>query len=61
MAPRSLPWRLAILAVPGIFDLGGPGEKEYFDRLASDQSQHEAVRDEAKSVLGRIDSQNEKS
>lgn len=53
-APR-LPWRLANIAVRGILDLGGPGEKEYFDRLASDPDAHERTRAEAASVCWRIE------
>lgn len=58
--PR-LPWRLAIVVVPGILDLGGPGEREYFDQLAGDQSLHEKTRAEAESVIGVIDNLNVRS
>lgn len=57
-APR-LPWRLGIRAVSAIHAIGGPGEKGYFDRLASDQNVHEKTRDQAASKSWLIDRQNE--
>ncbi|MET8083992.1 hypothetical protein [Micromonospora sp. NPDC005237] len=58
-ATPRLPWRLTIITIPTILDLGGPEEKGYFDRLADDPGLHEKTRAEAESVSSFIDRQHE--
>jgi hypothetical protein len=54
-AAPELPWRLATVAVRLVFAVGGPAEREYFDRLAGDPGVHGKTRDEAASVRWLID------
>ncbi|MFI6267289.1 hypothetical protein [Micromonospora zamorensis] len=54
-ATPRLQWRLTIITIPTILDLGGPDQKSYFDRLANDQGLHEKTRAEAESVSSFID------
>ncbi|MDG4835725.1 hypothetical protein O7631_04250 [Micromonospora sp. WMMD967] len=54
VTPR-LQWRLTIITIPTILDLGGPDEKGYFDRLANEPGLHERTRAEAESVSSCID------
>lgn len=54
-ATPRLQWRLTIITIPTILDLGGPAEKGYFDRLANEPGLHEKTRAEAESVSSFID------
>ncbi|MEU4333474.1 hypothetical protein AB0F59_02480 [Micromonospora lupini] len=57
VTPR-LPWRQTIETLPVILNLGGSGERDYFDQLANDPSLHEKTRAEAASKRWAIDSEN---
>ena len=54
-ATPRLQWRLTIITIPTILDLGGPDEKSYFDRLANEQGLHEKTRAEADSARSFLD------
>lgn len=55
IATPRLPWRRTILTIPAILYLGGPEQREYFDRLANDPGLHEKTRAEAESKRSLID------
>ncbi|GAA1029121.1 hypothetical protein GCM10009557_16490 [Virgisporangium ochraceum] len=57
-ATPRLQWRLAVVTIPAILDLGGPQQRAYFDQLANDPNVHENTREEAASVRRLIDRQN---
>ncbi|MGC4770134.1 hypothetical protein ACLQ25_14340 [Micromonospora sp. DT44] len=58
-ATPRLQWRLTIITIPTILDLGGPDEKGYLDRLINDPCLHKKTRAEAESVSSFIDRQPE--
>ncbi|MGC4746900.1 hypothetical protein ACLQ28_14725 [Micromonospora sp. DT201] len=58
-ATPRLPWRQTIETIPVILSLGGPNERDYFDRLANDSNLHEKTRAEAASKRWLVDRENE--
>jgi hypothetical protein len=50
-AVSVLPWRIGIIAVPAIADLGGAAEREFLARTATDPATPVQTREEAASAL----------
>jgi hypothetical protein len=58
MAAPHLSWWQAIDVLPAILDLGGPEQRDYFDRLANNPDLPEKTREEAASLRWLIDRDN---
>lgn len=57
-ATPHLFWQQAIDVLPAILDLGGPEQRNYFDRLANNPDLPEKTREEAASLRWLIDREN---